>query len=296
MSAPDVAKLREEFKEPHELVKMSDGKTIFVRHWVGSSEDGLAILIFHGITGYSEPYGKMLAEELSAAGFEVFGMDLRGHGRSDGVRGDYPSADRLSKDLCETVSFLKGKFSKVVVLGHSEGALRAVIVANSCPADVDGLILLSVGKSFRPGAYDKPPASVALKSLLGVTLFPGSRLIEYRRRGMLGKDDPLFNFQYTARFYSYVYGMSALSVVRMRGRNVIESPNMTISARRDIPVLVGVGDQDELFSVDSARAFFESIGSGPKEFMVIPRGHHAAFPPGSWSQLTAWLRKSYLGK
>jgi len=31
MSDLDVAKLRDEFKRPHELVKTSDGKTIFVR-------------------------------------------------------------------------------------------------------------------------------------------------------------------------------------------------------------------------------------------------------------------------
>ena len=30
----DVKKLREEFKEPFELVKVSDGTTLFLRKWV----------------------------------------------------------------------------------------------------------------------------------------------------------------------------------------------------------------------------------------------------------------------
>jgi acylglycerol lipase len=293
MTAPDVGKLRDEFKGPRELVRTSDGKTIFLRHWVGDAGTDLAILVFHGITTYSGPYGKLLAEELARAGFNVFGMDLRGHGMSDGIRGDYPSGERLSKDLCETIAFLKGRFSKVVVLGHSLGVLSAVIAVNSCAGNVDGLILLSFGRKVRPGAFVKPPASVALKTLLGVTLFPGSPLIEYNRRGMTGREDPLYNFHYTARFYVAMYGRSAWSVVRMLGKNELDSPNLVVSGRLDIPVLVGVGDQDEIFPVDSVRALFDGIECGRKEFIVIPGGRHAAFPEGSWAQLMAWLRRSF---
>jgi acylglycerol lipase len=293
MTPPDVGKLRDEFKGPRELVRTSDGKTIFLRHWVGDAGTDPAILVFHGITTYSGPYGKLLAEELARAGFNVFGMDLRGHGMSDGTRGDYPSGERLSKDLCETVAFLKGRFSRVVVLGHSLGVLSAVVAANSCVGNVDGLILLCMGRRIRPGAFVKPSASAALKTFLAITLFPGSPLIEYNRRGMTGHDDPLFNFHYTARFYAALYGRSAWSVVKMLGKNEIDSPNLVISGRLDIPVLVGVGDQDEIFPVDSARAFFDGIECRRKEFIVIPGGRHAAFPEGSWAQLIVWLRRSF---
>jgi acylglycerol lipase len=293
MTELDVSKLRDEFKGPHELVKTSDGKTIFLRQWVGSPKTDLAIVIFHGITGYSGPYGKLIAEELAAAGYNVFGMDLRGHGMSDGARGDYPSAGRLSNDLCETLAFLKGRFSKVVVLGHSLGALSAMIAENSCGGNIDGLVLLSAGRKIRPGAFGRPPATAALKTLLGVFFFPGAPLIEYNRRGMTGREDPLFNFRYTARFYSAEYGRSAWAVVRMFGKNEIDSPNMAVSGTRDVPVLIGVGDQDEIFPVESVRAFFDSIPGDRKEFIVIPGGRHASFPTGSWAPVVAWLRKNY---
>ncbi len=293
MAALDVGKLRDEFKGPHELVRTSDGKTIFLRHWVGDAGTDVAILVFHGITPYSGPYGKLMAEELARAGFNVFGMDLRGHGMSDGTRGDYPSGERLSKDLCETLAFLKGRFSKVVVIGHSLGVLSAVIAVNSCGGDVDGLILLSAGRKIRPGAFVKPSASAAMKTLLGITLFPGSPLIEYNRRGMTGRDAPLYNFPYTARFYAAVYGRSAWSGVRMLGKNEIDSPNLVVSGRLDIPVLVGVGDQDEIFPVDSVRALFDGIEWRRKEFIIIPGGRHAAFPEGSLAQLIVWLTRSF---
>jgi len=289
----DVTKLREEFQAPHELVTASDGKIIFVRHWIGSSGTDLAVLIFHGITAYSEPYGKLLAEDLAQAGFNVFGMDLRGHGRSDGIRGDLPSGERLAKDLCETVASLKTKFSRVVVLGHSLGVLSTLIAVNHCPGTIDGLILLSAGRRVKPSAYSKPSAGAALKTLLAIALFPSRPLIEYNRKGMAGRNDPLFNFRYSARFYSAVYGMSPWAVVRMLRQNVIDSPNLTTSGTLDIPVLVGVGDQDELFSVDSSREVFASIHGDRKEFFVVPGGHHASFPPGSWDPVVAWLRTQF---
>jgi acylglycerol lipase len=292
VSKVEMAKLRDEFKAPHELVKTSDGRIIFVRHWVGSRPDP-AIVIFHGITAYSGPYEKLIARELTAEGFNVYGMDLRGHGLSDGTRGDYPSGERLAKDLCETIAYLKERSTRLVVLGHSLGVLSAVVAMNRCGEDIDGLILLSAGRKVTPGAYDRPPIGVALKTLLGITLLPRSRLIEYRRRGMGGLDDPLFNFHYSARFYSSMYGTSARSVVRMLGKGRIESPNLVISRKVGVPVAVGVGDSDEVFSVDSAREFFDGIDCDRKEFIVIPGGRHAAFPDGSWRNLAGWLGRNF---
>lgn len=293
MTALDVTKLRNEFKEPHELLHTSDGKVLFVRHWPSNARTDLAILVFHGITAYSEPYGKLLAEELSGAGLEVFGLDLRGHGRSDGVRGDYPGPERLVSDLCETVTNLRRSYSKVVILGHSLGVLSAIVAANRCSTAVDGLILLSMGRQVRPDAYGRPSPRVVLRTLLAISLFPRSPWIEYSRRGMLGRDDPLFNFRYTARFYSTLYGTSAGAVMRMLRKHEIDSPNLALLGARDIPVLVGVGDQDELFQVESARAFFESLPSRRKEFIIIPGGRHAAFPRGSWAPLIAWVRGQF---
>ncbi len=293
MPTPDVERLREESRNPHELVRTSDGTTLFLRHWVGAGGARPAILILHGITAYSEPYGKLIGEELAQAGFEVFGLDLRGHGLSDGIRGDYPSGERLAKDLSETLAVLNGKYARVVVLGHSLGAFSAVVAVNQRPRGVAGLIFLSFGRDVRPGAYAKPTPGAAQKALHGIAIFRRSRLIEYNRPGMTGRDNPLFNFRYSARFSSSIYGMSAGAVVRMLRRNRIDAPNLTIRGRTDIPVLVGVGDRDELFSVDSAQAFYDQVSCPQKEFFTIPGGLHARFPPGSSGPVVEWLGRHF---
>jgi acylglycerol lipase len=293
MAVLDVAKLRAEFSAPHELVTTSDGRTLFLRHWGESGRSDLAVLIFHGITAYSEPYGKLLAEELARAGLQVFGLDLRGHGRSDGNRGDLPSGERLSRDLCETVAFLRARFPRVVVLGHSLGVLSALIAFNRCPEGIDGLVLVSVGRQVRPGVYGRPTAWAALKMLFGVALFRSRPWIGYYREGMLGRDDPLFNFRYSARFYSATYGMSPWAVARMLRQNVIDSPNLHPTRQVGIPVLVAIGDQDEMFSIESSRGFFDKLDATRKEFLVVPGGHHASFPPASWGPLAVWLSDKF---
>jgi alpha-beta hydrolase superfamily lysophospholipase len=293
MADIDVAGLRASYTGPHELVHTSDGKTLFVRRWNPDSEPDVSILIFHGITGYSGPYGPMIAEPLSGAGFGVFAMDLRGHGLSDGTRGDYPSRARLVGDLSETVALARSKSHKLVVLGHSLGALSAVTAVKNRPQDIDGLIVLSAARKIRTGVYPKPSAGAMAKTLLGVALLRGTPLMEYRRTGQLGLDDPLFDFHYSARFYAALYGVGALRVINMLREGMINSPNLEFDQKLRIPLLVGVGEQDELFSAEATKEFCDGIDCDDKEFFVIPGARHAVFPKGCWGPLVSWLGRKF---
>ncbi|GAI80973.1 unnamed protein product, partial [marine sediment metagenome] len=106
--ALDIIRLREEYDGPHHLLITSDGVNLFLRKWEPKTETPRqsAILILHGLTAYSGPY-YMIAEPLAERGFKVYGLDLRGHGLSDGNRGDCPSEERFVKDICETIKFVR---------------------------------------------------------------------------------------------------------------------------------------------------------------------------------------------
>ena len=293
MADLDVARLRAEYQGPHELVKTSDGKTLFVRRWNSKKEAPVSVLIFHGFTAYSGPYGQIVADQLSDSGFDVFGLDLRGHGLSDGRRGDYPSKQRFVDDVKETVALVRSKSRKLVVMGQSLGALVAIVAVTSSPAQVDGLVLASVARQIRPGVYPRRSAGAALKILLAVAVLPGSRVIEYRREGQTLLPDPLMTYHYSPRFYSVLFGASALKVMRMYSSGLIDSPNITLDHKLPIPLLVAVGDQDELFSVEDAKKFCDSIDCDEKEFDVLPGTRHAIFPKGVWTPLVAWLGKKF---
>ena len=268
----DVKKLREEFKGSHELVVTSDGITLFLRKWESPSPSNKAILILHGITAYSGPY-EMFGNAISKTGFTAIGLDLRGHGLSDGIRGDYSSKDRLIRDLVETISFLKKQFSTLLIFGHSLGVLSAFMAKTNSKEKIDGLILLSAGKTVKPGVYKSPSVLQKLKILFSSLLLPSKPVITYYREGILGLNDPLFNFKYTLRF--------------MRLVNI---KDLDLSEEIECPILLGVGEYDEIFSVESAQSLLEELSCEDKKFFIIPGAKHAIeFTEESFKEIKSWL-------
>lgn len=271
----DIVKLREDFKELHYLVPTSDEKELFLRVWEPENPSKIAILILHGITAYSGPY-EMLGEPLSKIGYIVYGLDLRGHGLSDGIRGDYPSNERLVKDIGESILFLKEKHPTLILLGHSLGVLTALIASNYYLKEIDGLILISAAREVKPGVYNKMATSTKLKILLSSIIKPSKPIISYFRDGMTGVNDPLYNFKYTLRFMK-----------------IFNVKKLTIPDKFEIPIAIAIGEHDEIFSVESARSFFDEIPSDNKKFIVLPGAKHAEFPEGSWKELINWLLSTF---
>ncbi|MHA1929253.1 MAG: alpha/beta hydrolase [Candidatus Thorarchaeota archaeon] len=275
--AVDIIALRKKFETPHHLITTSDNKTLFLRIWEtkGEALKDSAILLLHGITAYSGPYG-MIAEPLAEKGFTVYGLDLRGHGLSDGDRGDSPSMERFIDDLCETLAFVKQRHTKTVIMGHSLGVLSSLIALNNCLEHIDGAVLLSAARKSRPQAYPKMSISQKLKILLSSIIRPSKPVIDYYREGMVGLDDPLFNFKYTFRFMKLV--------------NLVDFKFPEIE---NLPVFLGIGDNDELFAVEDCQKLFDEIPTEDKIFHVIEGGKHATFPPDCWEPLTGWLDEHF---
>ncbi len=269
----DIITLRNKFKEPHHLLTTSDNQTLFLRIWESQLEQrkDSAILLLHGITAYSGPYG-MIAKPLTAKGFTIYGLDWRGHGLSDGNRGDCPSKERFIKDLCESIEFVRQRHSKVILFGHSLGVLSSIIAVNNCREKIDGLVLLSGARTTRSEAYPGLSLGQKLRILGSSILNPSKPVVHYYRDGMVGHDDPLFNFYYTYRF---------MKIALIRD---FEFPDL-----ENVPVFVGVGDQDELFSVEACHALHDEIPSKDKMFHVMEGAKHAEFPPGSFAPLISWL-------
>jgi pimeloyl-ACP methyl ester carboxylesterase len=277
----DVVALRKEVKQPYHLMETSDKETLFIRRWnpVDSlTKNGIAVLILHGITAYSAPYDFM-GNPLSAAGYTTFGLDYRGHGLSGGIRGDSPGKERSQADRVEALQFIRDLgFSKVIILGHSIGVASAIYLAKEVPDQISGLVLLS-------GAYrgKLPPREFGLFEKVNILtnslIRPSTPVIEYKREGMVKSKDPLYNFVYTLRFVS-----------------MLDVSELIFDEEPPMPVLVGVGDQDELFSVEAVRELYDSIPGNNKEFWVIKDAIHAKFPPACWNDLVQWLDKQEFDK
>ena len=280
ISPAEAARLRQQYSGPHHLLTTSDGETLFLRRWnpdsIEPSKKDIAVLIFHGFTAYSGPYS-MAGVPISAGGYTTFGLDYRGHGLSGGNRGDSPGKQRWIADLAESVKYIRTLgFSKVVVLGHSLGVASAICAADAVPNDIAGLILLSGAYEGRKG-LSKPISLFQKIKILASSIFrPSYQAVEYYRDGMTVSKDTLFNFRYTLRF------LTMLDVKQLR-----------LPPDLNVPVLVGVGDHDELFEIDKVKEFYNMIPGDKKEFMIMKNATHAKIPLASWEDIVVWLNKTY---
>ncbi len=257
------------------MVTTSDGETLFLRKWNtdSSQHPDCAVLLFHGITAYGGPGEYNTAcNTIAHCGYTTFALDYRGHGLSGGHRGDNPSKKRWLQDFTETVDYIKKLgFNKIILFGHSLGVASAIYTAMNIPDQISGLMLLS-------GAYEgkikaKPiPLFQKLKLLSSAVFRPSYQAVEYNREGMTVPDDSLFTFRYTVRFVSML--------------NVKE---LKLPSTLNIPILVGVGDRDELFDIDKVKTLYNDMPGNNKDFIVLQGARHAKFPVESWDQLVNWL-------
>ncbi|MFW9891351.1 MAG: alpha/beta hydrolase [Candidatus Thorarchaeota archaeon] len=273
----EIQALRSEFDGPHHLLTTSDNQTLFIRKWNSRKSDtkDTGILLLHGITAYSGPYG-LITNPLTELGFTVYGLDLRGHGLSDGNRGDYPSKERYIRDLCEAIYFVKQIHPKVVLMGHSLGVLSSAFALGNCLENIDGVVLLSGARTTRPDVYPSISTLQKLNILFNSIFRPSKPIIRYYREGMVGLDDPLFNFNYTFRFMK-----------------IVQTRDFVIPNLGTMPVFVGIGDSDPLFSVEACQSFFDEIPSMNKKFHVAAGGTHTEFPDGSLKPLGIWLDEQF---
>jgi acylglycerol lipase len=281
LTPEEAAKLRLEYSGPHEVFTTSDGETLFIRRWnpdtVAAGKEDIAVLLYHGVTAHSGAY-EMAGVPISEAGYNVFGLDYRGHGLSGGNRGDAPGKERWIADLAESVKFVKSLgYKRVIVMGHSMGMAAAICTADAVPDEIAGVVLLS-------GAYDSKTGNSVEKlsffqkaRILSSAIFrPSHQAVEYYRDGMLGLNDPLFSYKYTFRFLT-----------------MLDVKQLHLPATMNVPVLVAVGDQDEMFEVEKVREFYDQVPQTNKEFLVWKGATHADIKREHWEGIVDWLDRNF---
>ncbi|NQU84926.1 MAG: alpha/beta fold hydrolase [Mariniphaga sp.] len=280
VSMEEAATLRQNFTEAHHLFSTSDGEILFLRKWnpdsIETAKKDIAILIFHGITAHSGAY-PMAGKIISSGGYTTFGLDYRGHGLSGGNRADSPGKERWIADLTEAVNYIKGLgYPKVIIMGHSLGVAAALYATISIPDEVSGLMLLSGGYEGKKRESTPIPFFQKAKILASSIFRPSKQAVEYYREDMTGANDPLFNFRYTLRFLS-----------------MMDVTELILPEHLNIPVLVAVGDKDELFEVDQVKEVYDDVPGNKKEFLVLENTYHATFPDASWEKLVVWLNNNF---
>lgn len=116
--------------------------TVFHDRWSPQTPVRGTVVLLHG---YGEHLGlyDALARRLTAQGQAVYALDAVGHGRSEGERALIASWDLLVDDARTLAGIARADHPQVplTLVGHSGGALAAVLLAQRSPGVADAVVL-----------------------------------------------------------------------------------------------------------------------------------------------------------
>src|SRR6185437_14804766 len=121
-----------------EWLTMNNGIRLFCRFWHTNSQTTL--LILHGLGAHSGWFIDM-GNALAARGLNVWVVDHRGFGRSQGPHGHITDYRRYLEDIDTVVDAVRAAQpeNKPVLLGHSMGGVFATHYAANHPQKLAGL-------------------------------------------------------------------------------------------------------------------------------------------------------------
>jgi alpha-beta hydrolase superfamily lysophospholipase len=229
----------------------------------------VSILCIHGLCCDATIFN-YTSEKLANAGFNVYSVDLPGHGMSSGRKGDL-DFDACLQSIGVIVSEIKKSSTKVFILAHSMGSTFALWYAHIFKDSIDGLVLLTPYIRI-PGikrSDAEPSPSAFLYLLLGRIFAPRKQvdmrkvLPGYVRIGgsqysrMVEVDT--VNFDYTFRYL--------IDVIARRNSRISELADI------EVPVLILYGLQDRNVYPQVSEEFFKLVKSRDKKTSSLDCNH-----------------------
>jgi acylglycerol lipase len=146
-----------------------DGITFFMQGWEPGGKIPKAVVgLVHGIGEHSGRYAHVGAA-LTEAGYALVSFDLRGHGKSGGARGHFPSLDAVMQDIRQFLVQVAQRYPEIpqFIYGHSLGGLLALAYSIQFSAGLNGVI---VSAPALRSALQAQKAKIAIVNILGSLL------------------------------------------------------------------------------------------------------------------------------
>ena len=225
---------------------------LFWQAWLPAEPPTGVLLLCHGLGEHSGRYGNVV-EALVPSGWAVYGLDLRGHGRSAGRRVhlvDY--ADWLADfDAFRRLVVARHEGLPVFLLGHSMGGQIALAYALDHQDDLRGLVL-----SAPALASNAVPAAV-VPVLVRLARFAPT----FRPAGIdaskISKDPDVYAAYRADPLVYDGHPTLGLSSALFRQFGVLPER----SRRLRLPLLLQYGDQDAITDAVGFRALEQACGS-----------------------------------
>lgn len=229
----------------------------------GAAAHGTVVFV-GGLSAHALLYAGFQAE-LARRNWNVVALDLRGHGRSSGGRGDFTTQTILD-DLRGAIGYAQHRFGEAVgLLGSSLGGYYSLLGANAIDevrCAISHWIFLPDQPLTRKDARMAPVAKLLDRLTPGLristrTLAEWDHVCEAQELRDKTFADPLMCWKYTVR--------ALASGLRYR-------PQRPLTQLR-CPHLVMIGECDRMTPMAYTRGIYEQL-EGEKEWAVVPQAGH----------------------
>jgi alpha-beta hydrolase superfamily lysophospholipase len=228
-----------------------------------------SILLTHGYGEHSGRYEHVI-DAWVRKGFLVAFYDLRGHGRSQGVRGHVEQFEDYVRDATDLLDVLNQEsefraLGKPIILGHSLGGLITFHLALAIPSRVRAVALSSpfMGLALKVSRAKRLTGRVFSRLVPKLALPTGiacSDLTHDQNMALAFERDPLRIPKATARWFTECLGAHEEALHR--------APELTL------PIFCLQGGADRIASVEDAQRVVWATRAADKTYRLLPNQYH----------------------
>ncbi|HTA13957.1 MAG TPA: lysophospholipase [Solirubrobacteraceae bacterium] len=259
-------------------------REIYWQAWLPESGQHTSLVIAHGASEHGGRYGHVV-ETLVPAGYGVYAIDHRGHGRSGGRRAVIDRLTHAVADLDTLIDRVTGEDeSKPYLLGHSMGGCIAIAYALEHQDKLAGLMLSAPLAIVEASAPQRAVVRVlsALAPGLGVAGIDTETISRDPEQVRAYELDPLV-------FHGKLQARTAVELADATASFPERLPSLTL------PLLVMHGGADRLVPPASGELVYSHAGSTDKTLKLYEGFYHELFnePQAdrdrALDDLSAWL-------
>lgn len=260
----------------------SDQNDLFFQTWTPEKVRG-TFIITHGLAEHSECYHP-LAHILADDGWQVFGWDMRGHGRSEGKRGFVRDIKSFVEDYACFVRVVKKQSPDFtpVLFGHSLGGLVTIRHVEQENPQIAALALSSpcLGLSMPVPKHKELLAKFAVNWMPQLTMFN-----EIKYTDLTHDPEMLKSYAKDSLRHDKISPGLFLTMVENFPKAVEGASEISL------PVLMQLAGEDRLVSTAASRALYDRLPGKKNQLIVYPESFHEIFNDLDRDKAAADLKK-----
>jgi len=239
-----------------------------------------SVLLVHGRTWSGRPdfdlqvpgESRSFMDALVAQGYAAYAIDLRGYGATPRDATGFLTPTRAAADVAAALRMIG---DRPVLFGWSRGSMVSQLTSQRYPDTVGALVLF--GYPVDPDRKVPEQAEPETPARKPTTAEAAAE--DFIAPGVMSR----------RAIEAYVQAAIAADPVRMDWRRDIEWNELSPEAVK-VPVLLLQAELDPLAKTDAQAKLFARLGTPDRQWVVIPRGDHAALIEDTAPRMIAAIR------